>query len=87
MGINWKGADMNYTLRTFCTTCCSKEEYRIKGRNKTLLVPMPHSYEELYAVCKRCGSEVYSGLVNDRNVYARHKALYKELESLKEEDE
>ena len=75
---------MNYTHRVFCATCCTKQEYKIKGRPKTIVYPVPHSYEELYAVCKNCGSEVYSGPINDRNVFVRHKALYKKLEEMKE---
>lgn len=76
---------MSYTHRVFCTTCCDKEEYKIKGRPKTITYPAVYSYEELYAVCRKCGTEVYCGPINDRNVYAMHKAMYEALEKMKED--
>lgn len=75
---------MEIRHETFCTNCYTKVPYHLAFSTEVASVrEVTFSYEKTTALCDICGKEVYVPAVNDRNVYERHKAYYKELGELK----
>ncbi len=66
-------------MKYFCTNCIKDVDYIIGIRFvKDLEVKdLKISYDEMFAVCKECGNEIYIPQVNDINVDARIKAYEK----------
>lgn len=65
--------------RPYCLNCARHVGFRVLVKNGGLDAPSGGKYlvfDELVAVCCKCGEEVYSPLINDINVESREAALF-----------
>lgn len=69
--------------RAYCINCDEKVPFVWKSRPVHITVttsahpqPVEFTYDEQYAVCSKCGEEIYVAFINDLNVDMKEK-LYK----------
>lgn len=67
------------TKRTnYCIMCRSFCEYDVMSRKDTIDIRgVKVEYDEAYAICRKCGNEVYIPEINDSNIDTISKAFGK----------
>lgn len=67
-------------MKAMCEHCRSKEEYEVFIRETDEDIDnIRFTYNEEYAVCRKCKNEIYVGEIHDRNLYNYNEAYKKSV--------